>query len=489
MSENRTFFKSVKEGTMSLGDIFADVTRHHTPQETAQVLTAGTALTTPAEASMLAGWQKPFLFARFFLGYAAFLVLAYLMGSALEYVGGYYLLLVGIPFLVPVTLLLLVWEMNVPRNISLYEVINMAAIGGVLSLAAAIIGNYYSDSYLAIWAGLIEEPAKLAVICLFLRRKNYKYALNGALIGMAVGTGFAILESLIYVINYVGEGFFFALYQSSKDGLILSEVIDGFYYVWFSGIASGLQVAIARAVTAISGHGVFAALYGSALVKAKGDEELHLGHLFRVDFLAYFAIAVLLHALHNYGLDLGLPSLLDGLLPSEYIIIAAVALGLLVHALHIGVNQVVSIVLTHNNGSVTEAVYGPRTASAKNTEPAAPEKTVGTPEPILYDRDIKLKCIGGPHTGEKYRCKEGQSFTIGRERGKNAIAVYNCEYVGGVHCRIEVIKGRVYVTDMTSRNGTYLDGQRLTPNQPMPALNGSVIQLANEDCLFRVHIQ
>ncbi len=489
MSQNKTFFKSAKNGTLSMGEIFSDVTQRYTPEETAQVLTSGTPLTTPAEASMLAGWQKPFLFARFFFGYGAFLLMAYLMASMLNYAGGYYLLLVGIPFLVPMTLLLLVWEMNVPRNISLYDVISMAAIGGVLSLLAAIAGNYYSESYMAAWAGLIEEPAKLVVICLFLRRKNYKYALNGALIGMAVGTGFAILESLIYVINYLGEGFLYAIFQAYEDGFILSEVLEGFDAIWFTGIASGLRVAIARAVTAISGHGVFAALYGSALVKAKGEEEFRVSHLFQVEFLIYFGISILLHALHNYGLDLGLPVLLDGLLPCEYIIIAAIALGLLLHALHIGVNQVVNLVINYSGGSVTEAVNYAAPKEKAYSQVSRSETAAVKPEPVAFERDIKLVCVSGPHQGEKYRCKEGQSFTIGRDNSRNAVSMFKCEYVGSVHCRIEVVKGRVYVTDMTSRNGTYLDNQRLTPNQPMPALNGSVIKLANDDCVFRVHIQ
>ena len=194
MSNNKTFFKNARAGNMSLGDIFSEVTRRHTPDETARVLTAGTSITTPAEAEILAGWQKPFLFARFFVGFAAFLLLSFLLGSLLGYMGGYYLLLVGIPFLVPVTLLLMVWEMNVPRNISLYDVVKMTAIGGILSILAAVLAFYYGmGSVFAVWAGLVEEPAKLIVIYAILHKKNYKYAMNGALVGMAVGTGFAVL--------------------------------------------------------------------------------------------------------------------------------------------------------------------------------------------------------------------------------------------------------------------------------------------------------
>lgn len=479
MSENRTFFKDAKAGEMSLGAIFSEVTKRHTAEETAQVLTAGTVLTTPADSEILAGWQKPFLFARFFVGYLAFLLLAFVMGSILQYNGGYYLLMVGIPFLVPVTLLLLVWEMNVPRNISLYEVISITAIGGVLSIIATVIANFYSGSYAAVWAGIIEEPAKLIIIYIILNKKNYKYALNGALIGAAVGTGFAVMESLMYVISGVGESMFNILVSGLQQGYTLVDVLEIYSAVWGAAVIDGIYVAIARAVTAISGHGIFAALYGSALVKAKGSEEIRITHLFKPEFLTYFAISILLHALHNSSPSFGLPVLLNGLLRSEYIIIAAIAVGLLVNALRVGVNQAISIAVAQHGGSVTEAVTPSRKAA-----PAKQERREG---PVAAA--IKLQCISGPHAGEKYRCREGQSFTIGREEGKNSICVSKCKYVGGVHCRIEILNGRVFVTDMTSRNGTYLDNQRLTPNQAMPALNGSVIKLADDECVFQVVVQ
>lgn len=479
MSNNRTFFKNAKEGSMTLGDIFSDVAKRHSPQDTARVLTAGTALTTPCEAEMLAGWQKPFLFARFFLGYLGFLLLAFLMGSLLGYSGGYYLMLVAIPFLVPMTLLLLVWEMNVPRNISLYEVIIITALGGVLSLIAAVIVNFYSGSYLYAWAGLIEEPAKLIVIYIFLRRKNYKYALNGVLVGAAVGTGFAIIESLGYVISGIGDGILATLGLAANDGMTFAQTLDSFDIIWGNGIMTALSVAIARAVTAVSGHGIFAALYGGALVKAKGSEEIQLSHLLKPEFLIYFAVAILLHALHNYGLDLGLPVLLDGLLPSEYIIIAAIAVCLLLNSLRIGVNQIVGITVSYNNGRVTQAVNRDVVYGAPAAEPVA----------AASNREIKLQCVAGPNAGQKYRFHEGQSITIGRAAGKNAISVSGCENVSGVHCRISVSDGRVVVTDLNSTNGTYLDNQRLVPNQEMPALNGSVIYLGNKNCAFRIHIQ
>lgn len=478
MSKNKTFFRNAKEGNMSLGDIFSDMAKRHSDKQTAKVLTAGTALTTPAEENMLADWQKPFLFARFFLGYAAFLLLAFFLGSFLGYPQGYYMLLVGIPFLMPVTVLLLVYEMNVPRNISLYEVITTTAIGGILSLLVTGILFEYVDLTTAAWAGLVEEPAKLIIIYLILSKKNYKYALNGALIGAAVGTGFAVIESIGYVMNNVVDGLYNGIGYAVVEGkMTFAEIMDNFYSLWINeGIVSGLFTAVIRAIAGITGHGVYAALYGAALVKAKGEEEIRITHLVNPGFLLYFAISILLHALKNYGVDLGLPMILD-LIGSEYLIIAAVGIGLLLHVLHIGVNQAIGIALSMNDGRMTMAV----TEHKQSQQPVMPP----VPSASSY-QSFKLKCISGPYEGKKFRCNEGQSFTIGRDPQSNAIAVSECKYVGGVHCRIEVSGGRMYITDLTSKNGTYLDNQRLSPNQPMSALNNSVIQLGNEACRFRV---
>lgn len=475
MSNNRTFFKNVKQGNMTLGDIFSDVARRHTAKETGEVLIAGTPSTTPKEADMLANWKKPFLFARFFVGYLAILLISYLMGNYVGYTGGYYLLLVGIPFLMPVTLLLMIYEMNVPRNISLYEVVATVGLGGVLSLIATLIIDHFIGVEQAYWAGLVEEPAKLVVIYLVLRKHNYKYAINGALIGAAVGTGFAVMESLIYTISYMEVGIYNAMVEFYNNGMTLADALENIGVIWGTGVSQGLYVALARAVTALSGHGVFAALYGCALVKAKGAEEVNVSHLLKPEFLLYFAISIGLHALHNYDLDLGLPVLLNGLLPCEYIIIAFVAVILLVNTLRIGVNQVVEISAEKNGGRVTMAVN--RGAGAAAAAPAVSSK------------EIQLQCIAGPSVGQTYRCREGQSLTLGRVAGRADIALPGCESVSGVHCRIDVVNGRVNITDLNSTNGTYLDNQRLAPNSPMHALDGSTIYLGNKNCAFRIQIR
>lgn len=456
MSNNRTFFKNVREGQMTLGDIFSDVSRKHSEKETGQVFIAGTPQTTPREADMLAGWQKPFLFARFFVSFGAFLLLCYVLATLMQHPGGYAMLIVFLPFLVPITLLLLVWEMNVPRNISLYEVVKIVGIGGIISIMATQLIAMYLPETAVQWAGLLEEPAKLLVIYLVLKKKNYKYTINGVLVGMAVGTGFALIEDVHYVFN---NGMAIAVGQE-----------------WGTMLGCGLLVALARTLTALSGHGVFAALYGGALVKVKGSEEVRFGHLFNGEFLAYFAASILLHALHNSGISLGLP-VLFGMVPCEYLIIGVLAIILLLNSMKIGVNQVVNISASKNGGRVTMAV----------NRGAAP---AGNPAPAQHyasGADVRLECVAGPSVGQSYRCTG--SMVLGRSAGKCDVALPGCESVSGAHCRVEVSGSRVTVTDLNSTNGTYMNEQRLAPHQAMPVSDGALIYLGNKNCAFRVRIR
>ena len=45
--------------------------------------------------------------------------------------------------------------------------------------------------------------------------------------------------------------------------------------------------------------------------------------------------------------------------------------------------------------------------------------------------------------------------------------------VSRAHARLHVLEGEVYVTDLYSANGTYLNGQRLEPEQPYLLQNGA----------------
>ena len=49
--------------------------------------------------------------------------------------------------------------------------------------------------------------------------------------------------------------------------------------------------------------------------------------------------------------------------------------------------------------------------------------------------------------------------------------------VSRLHARIDQIAARLFITDLNSTNGTFLDGQALTPDAMYPLHNGAVLQL------------
>lgn len=465
---NKSFFKNAKEGQMSLGDIFSEVTRKHTKEEADRVFIAGTELTTPKERDMLAGWQKPFLFARFFGLFFLGLAALYLLMNSFQFARAGYIFMLGTSCIVPVTILILIWEMNIPRDISLTEVFQIMAIGGVLSIFAAIIGFTGTEvgQMPALWAGLVEEPAKLLIIYYFLKKKNRKYILDGILLGVAVGTGFAMFESMMYTMEYFGA-----------------------YGLW-----AGIDEAFVRAFSGISGHGLWAGLYGGGLLMAKGSEEVEIRHIFSIDCLKYFGIAMLIHAVHNMGLNAGLPGFFwsevfeDYLLETEWMIEAAVTIAIFLSLVKIGVNQIVTICMRENGGRVTMAVN--RNASPIGANAAAKAMAGGYKQPAGSGYvQVSLEAVAGPAVGQSYSVAEGQSVTIGRNQGQNDIALPTCKNISGTHCQFSVSGSCVYVRDLNSTNGTFVGEQRIMPQQAMPVSDGQIIYLGNKNCGFRIRVR
>lgn len=473
---NRTFFKNAREDKMTLGDIFADVMNKHTEEEVANVFIGGTVLTTPKEEDMLAKWQKPFMFARFF-GYMIIgLLICMALWKGLQHTSGLHLMLVGINFIVPVTLMILAWEMNIPRTISLADIFKMMAIGGLMSMIICQFGFAMFPSMpfetMAVFAGFAEEPAKLLLIYYYLSRKDRKYILEGVLIGVAVGTGFAVFESLWYSMRTFAEaGCLNAIQWYVEGGVTLEEAIE---IGGIQGALQGIYNAVSRAFSAILGHGIYAGLYGGGLLMAKGSEKISPRHLFTVDFLKYFVLSIALHAYNNYasgGLGLGLPEFFDGALRVETLLEGIIGIIVLLDIFKKGVNQVVKVCADKNGGRVTMAVN--RGKSAENYQVAR----------------IALEAISGPYMGQTYGIATGQDMTIGRSEGKNNIALPACKNISSMHCQITAEGGQLKVKDLNSTNGTYVGDQKLAPYQERYVGEGMVIYLADKNCGFRVRVQ
>ena len=115
-----------------------------------------------------------------------------------------------------------------------------------------------------------------------------------------------------------------------------------------------------------------------------------------------------------------------------------------------------------------------------NTAPAAPYAPPAA-------RSVTLSLCTGPMAGTSYSCTPGSYATLGRAPSRCEIVLdqqYNM--VSGVHCRIQFYDQYATVTDLNSTNGTYVNGTRLTPGQPVTVQNGAAIYLASSACAFQI---
>lgn len=88
-------------------------------------------------------------------------------------------------------------------------------------------------------------------------------------------------------------------------------------------------------------------------------------------------------------------------------------------------------------------------------------------------------------SGQILPLAERTEFTLGRiSEGQPIVpdidlTPYNA-YANGVsrlHCAVKLIDGQVYVVDLGSSNGTYLNGMRLTPYTDVPVSDGDILYL------------
>lgn len=264
----------------SLKKLFAEAFRRHADADVENCFSGGFASTTPSPASLSGEWPTPWVFARC-------LVLSLLAYAGLDFGFAHFgnpkflpgMIAVG-SFAVPVATLLFFFEMNVWRNVSLYQVVKMLFLGGVLSLVFAMFGfrsgpgGWLGSSLGASSAGVIEELAKLAALACLADSARFGRSLNGLLLGAAVGAGFAAFESAGYAFEALLGG----------GGMAL-------------GVCRG--VLFDRGVLSPFGHVAWTAIAGAAFWRAKRGSTSGFSAFFSWKFLRLFAVPVLLHMLWN----------------------------------------------------------------------------------------------------------------------------------------------------------------------------------------------
>ncbi|MGE4486124.1 MAG: PrsW family intramembrane metalloprotease [Oscillospiraceae bacterium] len=285
---------------IKLWKLYSGVLKKHTEEDAENLIISGTPRTTPNIEDIPPELPKPWLFARvLLLSLAAFagFYIGMLYFENMNFLPG--LIMFG-SVVTPISLLVFFWEINIVQNISVYKLTLFFVKGSVVSLLCTVILYAVLDGELSpILVGFIEETAKVLTIIILMGRKNYKYMLNGMLIGAAVGTGFAVFESAAYIL------------MTAKYG-----------------IPTMLNTIFWRAVFAPGGHIAWASLTGTALIWVKGDRPLHISLLFDKRFLGMYILVVLMHTMWDteipHPLVLGVPVLPVSLTIISWVILFAV---------------------------------------------------------------------------------------------------------------------------------------------------------------------
>ncbi|MFI4874675.1 MAG: FHA domain-containing protein [Blastopirellula sp. JB062] len=83
-----------------------------------------------------------------------------------------------------------------------------------------------------------------------------------------------------------------------------------------------------------------------------------------------------------------------------------------------------------------------------------------------------LNIYAGPSAGQRIWIGDGQTIKVGRTHAAEFL-IPSDPHVSGLHFAVELIDEQLMLTDLKSRNGTYLNGERLT--QTVPLQDGDVI--------------
>ena len=272
----------------SLSDLFSEVFSKHSRAEVENYFTIGTEKSTPDILDVDVSWPKPWLFTRMIIASLALYFLLWLgwkMWANTKLLPG--LMLVG-SFAIPISTLILFVELNVRRNVSLYMVVRLAFLGGILSLlithflpiTIAFLSPLFGD-----WSGLLgnsiagplEESAKVLAMVVVASAAKYRYKLNGLLVGAAVGTGFSAFESAGYAFDVILAG---------------GEVGDMVQNINMRGLLSPFC------------HIVWSAIAGCALWRVINGQKFKWRMLCDERFIRLLLVPVILHMIWNSPLQL-----------------------------------------------------------------------------------------------------------------------------------------------------------------------------------------
>lgn len=418
-------------------DVFSEYKKKHTKADLEYALLAGTSLDSATEENMLRKWKKPWVFYPLAKSGLALVAMIYglLYISIVFFQGVTFLEMVNIipPLIIPMIVMVFIWELNIPRNISIYDLLKYFLVGGLLSFFVLIIMFEFINGGDASWAAFREEPAKLAAslaLLHFFSKKKKVYGLTGLVIGAAVGAGFGGFESVAYAVSAGENGILV---------VVFNEIIRGIF--------------------ALGGHTVYCAPYVAAIALEMKDSRLTWHHFLSRDFLITFTCSTAAHFIWNSNLF------------HEFFVMKHIVIIILLW---------VELLYIARKCLQQAVVIGRRRQESSGGD---------LTRPLDYAGSIQIICISGPAKGVCRQFFGNEPITIGRNADMDFCITGPVRGVSRQHCSIQKTPRGWVIRDMNSTYGTFTNRkQKLMPGIDYVLQSDEIIYLAGKENAFQITI-
>lgn len=467
------FYQDAKSNNAKITwrDILNESFKRHSHQELEYAISVGTIHDRASDDTMLQKWHKPWVWFRIFCILLAISLALYFMiqlllrmGTNIPAIGWISVLFATL--VTPVPFMILLWELNIPRNISLFSMIGYFVVGGILSLFfSGILFALGVAGDMPWWAPLAEEPGKLLaavmLLCLAAKSRREVYGCTGLAIGAGVGAGFTVFETFGYAFGKLSD-----LAESLSLQLYSQGITATSSSVTFYVCDDALKLVFYRSIPCLAAHLIYCAPYTAALALIYHKTHSWKDSMKDKTFLILFGISVLLHALWNLS-----SSKLSGGIVLYWIIHCAIAAGsfyALFYAIRLCLAQAV------NEGRYVSGSGSRINGQVHNLKGRAVSKGFA-----LYCKTTALR-------GTIWK-SSGSEMIIGRQKNKCTVCFPDgTSGVSRQHCRFYLTEEGWFVQDLNSTCGTYVAGRKLMPNESFPVRSGDNIYLGSQQVWLTV---
>ena len=308
-SRIRALASTEKLEGFSLSETFSETFTHHGAEAVEEYMMVGASRTTPPVEMVETGWPRPWMFFRLLALLAIAALVLYAVWQLTTNIALMPSIVIMGAFAMPVAVLVFVFEMNTPRNVSVVQLLKLFIVGGLA--ASCVVSFEYMNPTLGRFPGIMEETAKLAGVLLVMRSGRYRYLLNGILFGCAVGAGFACFETCFYAL--LNNGGFLQTYlpewlkaqvelANAVTQIQLQQAQADLQKALTDAMAALAHVLVQRGLLAPFGHPVWTAIAAGAFWRVKQDKPTTVAMLMDSRFLKAFAIPVVLHSIWDIGI-------------------------------------------------------------------------------------------------------------------------------------------------------------------------------------------